>query len=758
MGDKYTIENAPAPSKYTVEDAPPTDDAPTQSWWDRVTAPITEIQKPDPNAPALSGKEAIKAVGNIGAGGLGMLLHPINTLAGVGGMVTAPFEMMAGTPFSKTVPGEMIQGFRENPLGTIEAGIGQAGAMPFAEGALRGTGRLAKAPFDKAGSFVRSLTDTTPQTAADLAARTTAENTEAATKAQTANQTAAQKFNTDAFNATREQKQNLEAYEAEKRNKAQEIGTQDVGDQMEVARKHQQDVAEATTHNQKVQAKHTQTVEETTQHNNALNQMLELRRKQEAKLTQDTQAYYDQEDAAKAKAKDEENAAWSPWRQKMQGATIDGGDIAKPLEKISKNSPEVSRLLNQLTPDPAEAAPDSLYAQDRAAIMKSLGYQGDYFQLPAETRVMIDKAAASSGLTPEPIDFEPQAGKPIPVEQVHRANSILQRQIASGRFEGPLLGEMKQLANVFRNAITRATADAGALPELNAAKEATIKYQNAFGRERNLPVTHDEVMEKQANPEAFKERSDEQRLSGAAGYDPSLVESYRNVKAQREGLKNLPSEDALRKQLKQHPEPPTVGDLRPGYALKEVPKAPPARLTSGSPQERAFQETTLPKGVKFPTKTPEVVPETKLISPEDIQKAKAEAAQKKGETIRAKGGYAGLRTTLYSVPAAVGTAALGHPFAALMELGTGPSVYATAQSLANALESPRVVKMLSKVTAADIEKIPPELQTEVLKRMRALAVAAKMKGVPVSPAVMGWAGLTGGLPSSHPVQQSNPMQ
>lgn len=191
MSDKYTIDDAPAQSKYTVEDAAPP--APQQSWWDRVTAPYTEIQKPDPNAPALSGKEAIKAVGNIGAGGLGVILHPINTLAGIGGMIMAPGEMMAGKKFSETVPGQFVQQFKENPLGTIEAGIGQAGAAPF----LDAEAKVATSPVRIIPKVARGgmdiLAGTTPKVATELGAKTLEDNVAAQAKADAANAAAESK-------------------------------------------------------------------------------------------------------------------------------------------------------------------------------------------------------------------------------------------------------------------------------------------------------------------------------------------------------------------------------------------------------------------------------------------------------------------------------------------------------------------------------------------------------------------------------------
>ena len=125
--------------------------------WDKFTAPLTEIQKPD-SSKKWDPSEAVKAVGNIGAGGLGMLLHPLDTLAGIGGMITAPVEMATGTPFKKTVPGELIQSFKENPYGTVEAGIGQAGATAgMGEVGEAAVGKVARGATKAAGTVGDAL-------------------------------------------------------------------------------------------------------------------------------------------------------------------------------------------------------------------------------------------------------------------------------------------------------------------------------------------------------------------------------------------------------------------------------------------------------------------------------------------------------------------------------------------------------------------------------------------------------------------------
>lgn len=136
MPTKYTIEDAPpAQSKYTVEDADATPppaaspekkdfiDAPSGSdWRDRLT-------KIDPHQPVHSaadlGREALRGLGNIGAGGMGLVLHPVDTLVGIGRMAIDP----AGSGM------EAGEAFAKQPLETAESMAGQAAVMDAAAAA-----------------------------------------------------------------------------------------------------------------------------------------------------------------------------------------------------------------------------------------------------------------------------------------------------------------------------------------------------------------------------------------------------------------------------------------------------------------------------------------------------------------------------------------------------------------------------------------------------------------------------------------------
>ena len=132
--------------------------------YNAAVAPLTEIQKPD-SAHPWDYHEAIKAVGNIGAGGMGLALHPIDTLAGLGGMLTAPLELAQGHPWSSTVPAQFLKSLQTNPYGAIESGIGQAAVGDLVartpELARSGAESVARAATDTgAGPVKRLVKDT----------------------------------------------------------------------------------------------------------------------------------------------------------------------------------------------------------------------------------------------------------------------------------------------------------------------------------------------------------------------------------------------------------------------------------------------------------------------------------------------------------------------------------------------------------------------------------------------------------------------
>jgi hypothetical protein len=507
--------------------------------------------------------------------------------------------------------------------------------------------------------------------------------------------------------------------------KTQEIAQADQSEAGQLAAKQSAAERKVTAANEAIRAKHQAVAQKVADANRAAENALELRRQLEQTYQKATADHYAKEQATDTQAKAEENTAWQGWRQKTAGKTLDGGLIAEPLQKLRLDSPEVDRTLNQLEPRGDEVPQESPYTQIRAqAAQKQFGK--DYESLIPVKQDEIDDLLHSSGYSPEPIAFDPQAGQPISIDRVQRASSILQRYIRSGRFEGPLLGEMKQVAKVLRNAVTRASADAGATPELDAARNSTVTYQNAFGRERNMPATARTIREKQLNPEAFQERADEERLAKARRYDPTLVDSYRQVKAARKALDSLSPEDQIRKRLRQVPPPPTVNDPRPGFRLTAPPQRTPARPASGSPAERAFQSVDQPSRPNFPDRP---IPDPhQTISAGDIAAAKRAAVEASAGKWWTRGRWAAAAPIIWAMRGFFG----GHIPSIPMAGAESGGILAATHVGVSLLRYPPLVDFLVKARPKDVAVIPLELRGD----LPGLVSQAQRQGIKVSPALL----------------------
>ena len=735
----YSLHPDDAP-KYQKDS---TNEGKGPSTYGRVASLLTRMTEPMPDTP-LTGSawnQANAAVGNVEKLPFNVVNRTLRGVAGLPqGMAQTEAGLWHGDPAAlesldpATMGENAYRGLNEDTasLGPMAAlgNLGGDAATMYVTGKLGGKatelgGRTVEGVGNVAESGVRRLAGSGPGVARELVRKFADENS----KIDTANAKAVKDHLTDTQSALHEQQGREIGYQRDVANKAQEIDQTDRSEAAQLARQRQAAEQKVTESNEAVKAKHQAVVKKVADANRAAENALELRRQREQTYKQSTDAHYAKEAADDTRAKTEENSAWSKWRQKIAGKTMDGGQIADQLKSIAAISPETVKLLRQLQVAPEDAPLDSLYAQDRSAIMKTQGYTGNYFDYPERVRANIDQIATSSGFEPDPIDFDPQAGKPIPVEQVHRASSILQRYIRSGRFEGPLLGEMKQVAKVLRAAVTRASADAGAGDDLGAARASTITYQEAFGRESHSPDTARTIREKQLNPEAFQERADEERLAKARNYDPTLVDSYRQVKAARKALDSLPPEEQLRKSLKQVPPPPTVNDPRPGFRLAAPPQRAPARLASGAPAERAFQSVDQPQRPNFPDRP---VPDPhQTISEADLRRANETSVQRRGS------GAVGTLVRLSVIWPAF------HMLSDLMrgrEVSPGgltaiPAAGAAGAAIDEILAHPQVKEFLLRPSRQQIAQIPLELRGDMPK----IVATAKARGIQVSPLLAAYA-------------------
>jgi hypothetical protein len=142
--------------------------------------------------------------------------------------------------------------------------------------------------------------------------------------------------------------------------------------------------------------------------------------------------------------------------------------------------------------------------------------------------------------------------------------------------------------------------------------------------------------------------------------------------------------------------------------------------------------------------------ETRKIGPEDVREAKTEALTNRAELVR----KVGQRIARYGL----GLKALWDGFHGNLESAgsdvvLGAAGYKAAGWIANALEKPSVVKLLTEPTEQDIAQIPPELRGEFPK----IVAAAKAKGIKVDPRLAGLGGAFKG-PNTQKLEQTREQQ
>jgi len=501
--------------------------------------------------------------------------------------------------------------------------------------------------------------------------------------------------------------------------------------QQEAAATHQEAVGRVRQQNKEAVDTHATEHQGVQELNQGAEQTLDLRRQTEADLKAKTDAYFTKEDATAASVKKATDQEWEPFHEKAK-TPVDVDRLAGDLEKISARNSEAAGELRHITASAEDAAPDSLYAQDRAAIMQSQGYKGDYWELPAERRAKIDEIAASNGFEPEPIDFDPQKGVKTSLEDIHRATSIIGKNIADGKYEGVKLGEMKQVLKSLNAARTRGAIELGIAPELERGVKATREYMEAFGKERTPRRTVMGERKGDANADAVTERQEQARLDAAAKHDPSLVEDYKGVVAARAKLKAMPTEERLRAGLKPLPKPPVD---------TPDPRAPQVKLPD-------------PPKMKGRPSNPELTPIEKPTV--DTVALREEAIYKRARAWGFTGYDAAILTSSAILEPIVGQImhVLGHGGGHSVVFRAGAASYVGGKAFAQkVLENPRVVKFLSQPPPGELaalRKIPGADGVTIISSISAIAKEAQAKGIPVSPAIAAF--LAAGSVGNQPVQ------
>jgi hypothetical protein len=326
---------------------------------------------------------------------------------------------------------------------------------------------------------------------------------------------------------------------------------------------------------------------------------LAIRKQSEADLQAKTDAYYNKETAAESAADKANTENWNAWREKTKDVQLDMNPALETINRVSARFPEAKQIIEESMRTPEDmTSSQAQYVADRNSVMKQQGYGGDYETLPAEAKGKVDDLMQRLGINPpEGVAIDPT--KPVSLQTIHELKSNIGWKLFRGEYPPSVTGAMKQVYGTLQSMESRGSLDAGALPELEAARASHQSYQQAFGRSKPNRAFEGDSRMKGANPEAFNAQQEDQRLAAVAQHDPTIPQAYRDVVAAREKVKGLPDEEKLRKGLKQPPEPPVAVEPKlPGAPeLAPRPQTPEMKAPTQVPPvdvqqvtERALRE------------------------------------------------------------------------------------------------------------------------------------------------------------------------
>jgi hypothetical protein len=506
------------------------------------------------------------------------------------------------------------------------------------------------------------------------------------------------------------------------------------GKQMSADDKHEADLKEVREKNNRKRAQHREEVSQIEKDAEAAKDALKKRQQLEEKIKTKTAETFEADEQERVAAKEEENAAWKPWRDVAEKFRKPADTIVAAIKKYGVNAPELKRLLYDMKVDPEDEPETSRYYLDRQ-------WSTDQMKMPGHPKYsdlsLVEKARVKDwmdriGVRPPTVSIDLDEGASVSLDEVHRAKSILRRHADDLYKSGKSIEarEMGKVADVLDDTEWHWSEEAGVLDELRKAKTATANYQETFGREIPEPKTKIGEAEKTTNPDFLKEQDEEGQLSQIAKRNPDLSKAHEKIRAMREELKGMESEEKLGKVINaERPEPPAIGDLRGDkYELEPEPKHP-GKVLPVEPTPKARPE----------------IPNAVQAGEEDISEANRKQYQQTIDRLRHKGIYIA-STGIGLVTSGLLHALVKMNFPAIVTDVIGGSV-ATALSvaglnrIADMLESPGAREWFAKPTEAqmnELGRLPDWQRRAVADGFRKIKVVSDKKGYKVSPLIVAY--------------------
>lgn len=713
MPTKYSVEDAPAQSKYTVEDSSDS------------SAPSPGMLEPHPESGP---------IGNFfrgaGAGIYNIIAHPLNTLAAMGQPIVAsgmaPGEMYpTSMPYNRTGQEAQDQAQREAQAGQTQAAqfmkenpafaTGEiVGPMVATHALLKGGGKILGTGRNILRGTLRNATNTLPADVAEIVKETSAANAAKTERVGDINARRAEvdQARADAVKAANDKAAADTANANAKATQEHAAKTQTVNDANAAAQ------AEFNARQAKVDELTKAAQDQTTRRGQLARQVQE----QSARLVNRIQTL------AKS-AKGRVDALYDTVRLGTKGATVEPSELADAVQKaegkIQGSSENIKVFRDILSKQPDEEEPAFIETPSEGKVPKGHALY--------DVLLSMSKEGAEQ---PPPMGFRDLQGY----------YSELGDKLASGNLPGDVYQALKSLQSDVGGMMQRMANEAGVGSRLKSAQALYHDYMQTFkentGPSKSGSPIAQSLLAKDpayaikplsADETAARVRNDLARFDTGADVAGGAAKLYDNF---RQSLRDF---DSTSKPIK-------------------VPPAPkPAKLTEAP----APPEPQQPKVKPVPEPRKPLVAKTTEFTPEQLEAKKAENIREAAEKITKSKSWVVNSLAAYDMIRSGLQGNWGHVG---LDIMVRALYSAGKQGIAMALDDPRVVAKLSRLTPedyADIQKLPPEQRTAFAHSIQPIVEEAARRGIRISPVLAGLIGkgsIQSSLPPSHQLAQSQPAQ
>lgn len=403
-------------------------------------------------------------------------------------------------------------------------------------------------------------------------------------------------------------------------------------------------------------------------------------------------------ETAGRKAKKANDDAWDAWRRKVAGAEVPSESIVETIKAQKANMDpedvaEFRKVLKESKPDASELS------GTRDAVAKSQGGT-DYENASPKLKQTVDDIIDRLGLEPE----EEVESKPVGADRLHVWKTQLEYAVRKAT-RGNVRYAIGQVLDQVREAEDNLSAEAGASKELSRARALHGRYKDTFENPPGEPQTVASKALSETSPEYAKEQQRAERLQMLGNYDPEIPKLANHIANLRKG----------------------ISSLKPGE-LKPYPAAPRARAIPKPGEPTPYEEPETGKPLPSP---PNLSEENRAV----IQKGLRKFGRVGGWVLRLIAGGFGVKALSHGDFSALGS-----------DLLVGQ---AAVTLLTHLLRAPRILDVLSKPTAEDMELInslPPEDAARMKEAIGALVEQERAHGgkEALDPRIAAWLGIEAG--------------